>query len=57
MKPSGDQIETVLDLVYDAAAENDLWRQALTAIADITNSQGGILFGFSKELMIRIGAS
>ena len=22
-----------------------------------TNSQGGILFGFSKELMIRIGAS
>jgi DNA-binding CsgD family transcriptional regulator len=47
MKPSAEQIETVLDLVYDAAAENDLWRQALTAIADITNSQGGILFGFS----------
>ena len=55
--PSGEQIERVLDLIYDAAAENDLWRDVLTAIADLTNSQGGILFGFSKELMIRIGAS
>ena len=47
MNPSGDQIEKVLDLIYDAAAENDLWRDALTAIADLTNSQGGILFGQS----------
>jgi hypothetical protein len=47
VKPSGAQIEKVLDLIYDAAAENDLWRNALTAIADLTNSQGGILFGFS----------
>jgi hypothetical protein len=47
VKPSGEQIEKVLDLIYDAAAENDLWRNALTAIADLTNSQGGILFGFS----------
>lgn len=42
-----ERIEKVLDLIYDAAAENDLWRDVLTAIADLTNSQGGILFGFS----------
>ena len=47
MNPSGEQIEKVLDLIYDAAAENDLWRDVLTAVADLTNSQGGILFGQS----------
>ena len=47
VNPSGEQIEKVLDLIYDAAAENDLWRDVLTAIADLTNSQGGILFGQS----------
>lgn len=47
MNPSSKQIEKVLDLIYDAAAENDLWRDVLTAIADLTNSQGAILFGFS----------
>jgi DNA-binding CsgD family transcriptional regulator/PAS domain-containing protein len=47
VKPSGEQLEKVLDLIYDAAAENDLWRDVLTAIADLTNSQGGILFGQS----------
>jgi DNA-binding CsgD family transcriptional regulator/PAS domain-containing protein len=47
VNPSGEQIEKLLDLIYDAAAENDLWRNALTAIADLTNSQGGILFGQS----------
>jgi DNA-binding CsgD family transcriptional regulator/PAS domain-containing protein len=47
VNPSGEQIEKVLDLIYDAAAENELWRDVLTAIADLTNSQGGILFGQS----------
>ena len=47
VNPSGEQIEKVLDLIYDAAAENDLWSNVLTAIADLTNSQGGILFGQS----------
>src|SRR4051794_27637900 len=42
-----DQAEKLLDLVYDAAAENDLWRNVLTAIADLTHSQGGVLFGQS----------
>lgn len=44
---SSDKIEKVLDLIYDAAAENDLWPHALTAIADLTRSEGGILFGQS----------
>src|ERR1700742_1633664 len=47
LTPYGEHFEKVLDLIYDAAAENDLWPNALTAIADLTNSQGGILFGFS----------
>jgi DNA-binding CsgD family transcriptional regulator/PAS domain-containing protein len=47
VKPPGEQIEKILDLIYDAAAENVLWRDVLTAIADLTNSQGGILFGQS----------
>jgi hypothetical protein len=46
---SGEQIEKVLDLVYDAAAENDLWPKVLTAIADLTNSHGSILFGQSMS--------
>jgi DNA-binding CsgD family transcriptional regulator len=44
---SGDQIEKILDLIYDAAAENELWPHVLTAVADLTRSEGGILFGQS----------
>ena len=47
MNLSSDKIDKVLDLIYDAAAENDLWPHALTAIADLTHSEGGILFGQS----------
>jgi DNA-binding CsgD family transcriptional regulator len=47
MNLSSGKIEEVLDLIYDAAAENDLWPRALTAIADLTRSEGGILFGQS----------
>ncbi|QPF93006.1 helix-turn-helix transcriptional regulator [Bradyrhizobium commune] len=49
VNPSSEQIEKVVDLIYDAAAENDLWRNVLTAVADLTNSQGGILFGVSFD--------
>jgi DNA-binding CsgD family transcriptional regulator len=44
---SGEPTEKLLDLIYDAAFENDLWRNVLTAAADLTHSQGGILFGQS----------
>lgn len=47
MSFSGEPTEKLLDLIYDAAAENDLWRNVLTAISDLTHSQGGILFGQS----------
>lgn len=47
MNFSGEKIEKLLDLIYDAAADNDLWPHALTAIADLTHSEGGILFGQS----------
>jgi DNA-binding CsgD family transcriptional regulator/PAS domain-containing protein len=47
LKFSIDRLDKILDLIYDAAAENDGWPRALTAIADLTHSQGGILFGQS----------
>jgi DNA-binding CsgD family transcriptional regulator len=47
VNPFGEPIERLLDLIYDAATENDLWRDVLTAVADLTNSQGGIVFGLS----------
>jgi hypothetical protein len=47
VNPSDEQIQNVLDLIYDAAAENELWQEVLTTVADLTNSRGGILFGQS----------
>jgi DNA-binding CsgD family transcriptional regulator len=44
---SDKQSEKILNLIYDAAAEEELWRGVLTEIADLTRSQGGILFGQS----------
>ncbi|MBR1121420.1 helix-turn-helix transcriptional regulator [Bradyrhizobium lablabi] len=44
---SDKRSETILNLVYDAAAEEELWSSVLTEIADLTRSQGGILFGQS----------
>ena len=44
---SDKQSEKILNLIYDAAAEEELWRGVLTEIADLTKSQGGILFGQS----------
>jgi hypothetical protein len=39
--------DKLLDLIYDAATEQELWRSALNEIADLTNSQGSVLFGQS----------
>lgn len=39
--------DKLLDLIYDAATEQELWRSVLTEIADHLNSQGGVLFGQS----------
>jgi hypothetical protein len=40
-------MDRILDLIYDAAGDHGLWPAALTAIADLTRSEGGILFGQS----------
>ncbi|MBK3664767.1 helix-turn-helix transcriptional regulator [Bradyrhizobium diazoefficiens] len=40
-------MDRILDLIYDAAGEHELWPAVLTAIADLTQSEGGILFGQS----------
>ncbi|RQH05562.1 hypothetical protein [Bradyrhizobium sp. RP6] len=40
-------MERILDLIYEAAGQQDLWPAVLTAIADLTGSEGGILFGQS----------
>lgn len=40
-------MDRILDLIYDAAGDHELWPAALTAIADLTRSEGGILFGQS----------
>ena len=39
--------DQLLDLDYDAATDPELWRLVMTEIADLTGSQGGILFGQS----------
>jgi DNA-binding CsgD family transcriptional regulator len=41
------KMERILDLIYDAAGEHHLWPAALAAIADLSRSEGGILFGQS----------
>ncbi len=47
MAARSDRAEKLLDQIYDAASDNDLWSAVLTEIADLTHSQGGILFGQS----------
>jgi len=39
--------DSLLDAIYDTAAEPELWPVVLTQMADLTGSQGGILFGQS----------
>jgi hypothetical protein len=41
--------EKILDLIYDAAAEPELWRTVLTKISDATGSRGGIIFGLTPS--------
>lgn len=40
-------MEEILDLIYDAGGDHKLWPAALSGIADLTRSEGGILFGQS----------
>jgi DNA-binding CsgD family transcriptional regulator len=47
MAPPGELPEKLLDLIYDAATDNELWAQVVIQIADLTGSQGGVLYGQS----------
>ena len=44
-----DLSDKLLELVYDAATEPELWSSVLTEISDLTGSQGGVLFGQSTR--------
>jgi hypothetical protein len=39
----------LLNLIYDAAAEEELWPQAMIDIADLTGSLGGFVFGVENK--------
>lgn len=49
MAQIGEIPENVLNLIYDAAGESNLWPSVLQAIARHLNSAGGILFGQSVQ--------
>lgn len=49
MSISDRRSEKILDLIYDAAAEEGLWATVLTEIADLTQSAGGVLYGQSAS--------
>jgi DNA-binding CsgD family transcriptional regulator len=50
MPPVMEPPDRLLDLIYDAATEPELWRTALTEIADRTGSLGAVLFGQSVAM-------
>lgn len=39
----------LVDLIYDAATEEELWTPALVQIADLTGSLGGLIFGIDNR--------
>ena len=39
----------LIDLIYDAATEEELWTPALVQIADLSGSLGAIIFGFNNR--------
>jgi DNA-binding CsgD family transcriptional regulator len=41
--------DELLNLIYDATAEEELWTQALIDIADLTGSLGGFVFGVENK--------
>jgi DNA-binding CsgD family transcriptional regulator len=47
MEADGALPAPLLDAIYDSATDEGLWRSVLVQIADLTHSQGGVLFGQS----------
>src|SRR5215467_2025772 len=50
MSRATDPPEKLLDFIYDAATEPELWPSIMRQIADLLNSQSGILFGVSMAV-------
>jgi DNA-binding CsgD family transcriptional regulator len=48
MKNESDLSEGLLDNIYDAATDDQLWTQILREISTLTNSVGGVLLGQSQ---------
>src|SRR5882757_4040761 len=44
--------ERLLDLIYDAATEEELWTSALIQISDLTASIGGFVFGVENKARV-----
>src|SRR5262245_21291522 len=44
--------DKLLDQIYDAATDEELWTPALTEIADLTDSVGGIIFGVDNKVRL-----
>jgi len=44
--------DKLLDQIYDAATDEELWTPALTEIADLTDSVGGIIFGANNKVRL-----
>jgi DNA-binding CsgD family transcriptional regulator len=49
MKNESDLFEGLLDNIYDAATDDELWTQILREISTLTNSVGGVLLGQSQS--------
>src|SRR5262245_35571055 len=49
MAISDKRVDGLLDRIYDAATEQELWCSVLTEIADLTGSQGAVLYGLSTH--------
>lgn len=41
--------DQLLDLIYDAATDQELWSSAVVKIADVTDSVGGFIFGVDNS--------
>ena len=49
MKNQSDLFEGLLDNIYDAATDDELWTPILREISALTNSVGGVLLGQSQS--------
>ncbi|MCA1451780.1 helix-turn-helix transcriptional regulator [Bradyrhizobium sp. BRP22] len=49
MRSAGELPERLLDLIYDAATDDELWTPIFREISELTNSVGGVLLGQSQK--------